>query len=110
MTQREARILFTKGLTELVQWANQQPGCEVAYGRDYDESDPKELRHRKGSLHYLGLANDLVLYLNGVYQKQTEAYEFMGVKWEAMHPDYRWGGRFKKADGNHFSIAFGGRA
>lgn len=111
MTKREARIIFTKGLVELIRWANQHPNHEVALGEDFDEADPKEKRrHRKGSLHYYGLANDLALYIDGVYQKETEAYHPMGVQWESMNPLFRWGGRFKTPDGNHFSMSFEGKA
>jgi len=105
---RDKRVLFTRCITDLVQWGNQQPDWEIAYGVDYDEADPAEKRrHMRGSLHYLGLANDLALYVGGVYQESTAAYTALGARWKAMHPEFRWGGDFKKADGNHFSITYG---
>ena len=58
------------------------------------------------SIHERKLAADLLLFINGIYQTQTEAYRPLGVKWESMHPLCCWGGRFK--DGNHFSITDGG--
>lgn len=57
------------------------------------------------SLHLLGLAGDLLLYNeHGTYLTATEDYKVIGEYWEGLHPLCRWGGRFKKADGNHFSL------
>ena len=106
---RDKRILFSKCLCHLVMWGNEQPGWEVALGRDFDESNEK-LRHMRGSLHYIGLANDLALYVRGVYQVTTEAYAKLGERWKMLHKDLRWGGDFKKADGNHFSCTYNGKS
>jgi len=112
----DARVDFSKCISSLVQWANTQPGWKVAYGRDFDEKN-ESLRHMKGSNHYVGLANDLALYITDPvrgwvdrYQESTEAYRALGAIWKDMHPLARWGGDFKKADGNHFSFIFNGRA
>lgn len=105
----DKRLRFTRHLTTLLARFNQMPGIDVALGRDFDESNEK-LRHMRGSLHYLGLANDLALYVNGKYQTTTEAYAEMGAFWLSLDIDNRWGGTFKKADGNHFSITYGGKA
>ena len=108
---RDKRILFTRSLTNLVAWGNSQPGWQIALGRDFDEAGEK-LRHMKGSLHYLGLANDLALYIGGVYQTTTEAYRKLGDRWKMLHKDLRWGGDFvdkkgkPKPDGNHFSCTY----
>lgn len=59
------------------------------------------------SLHRDGLAGDLVLYRNGVWQTSTEVFRPFGEWWEKQHTLARWGGRF--GDGNHFSIEFDGR-
>lgn len=109
MTLKESRIKFTKLICQLIMWGNQQPGYQLALGRDFDE-DNEPLRHMKGSLHYMGLANDLALYIDGVYQEKTGAYKRLGDAWKALDPDCAWGGDFKKADGNHFSLRFGGKA
>jgi ABC-type protease/lipase transport system fused ATPase/permease subunit len=60
------------------------------------------------SLHTLRLAIDLNLFRNGVYLTATKDYEPLGRWWEQSCKDCRWGGRFKRADGNHFSIEHGG--
>jgi hypothetical protein len=112
---RDKRILFTRCLTDLVAWGNGQPGWEIALGRDFDEQN-EPLRHMKGSLHYLGLANDLALYIGGVYMTRTEDYAKLGERWKALDPVCRWGGDFRdkkgrpKPDGNHFSVTYGGKA
>lgn len=107
---RDKRIKFSVNISNLVLWGNAHENWEVALGQDYDEADPKEKRrHRKGSLHYLGLANDLALYINGVYQTKTEAYKELGEKWKSYDPDCCWGGDFSSPDGNHFSVTYMGR-
>jgi len=57
------------------------------------------------SLHRDRLAADLLLFRDGMYLTETADYEPMGQKWESMGGT--WGGHFK--DGNHFSLAYGGR-
>lgn len=52
------------------------------------------------SYHKQRLAADLNLFIDEIYQTETEAYKELGDYWEALHPDNRWGGRFN--DGNHF--------
>lgn len=112
ITLREERVAYSACLSALVLWANslstKEKKIEVAYGRDFDEAHEK-LRHMPKSNHYIGLANDLALYINGVYQEKSEEYKFLGDHWKKMHPDARWGGDFSKPDGNHFSFIWQGR-
>ena len=56
------------------------------------------------SLHRLSLAVDLLLFVDGVYQTETEAYRAIGEKWESLGGS--WGGRW--GDGNHLSLSYGG--
>jgi hypothetical protein len=103
----DRRLKFTRLICQLIEWGNSQPDWQIAIGRDYDETHEK-YRHMAKSLHYQGLANDLCLYIKGVYQTDTEAYRKLGEKWLQMDVDCRWGGMFTKPDGNHFSISMGG--
>lgn len=60
------------------------------------------------SLHILRLAIDLNLFRAGSYLTETRDYQPLGQWWEKQCRDCRWGGRFKRPDGNHFSIENGG--
>ncbi|EOT8011848.1 TPA: M15 family metallopeptidase, partial [Escherichia coli] len=58
------------------------------------------------SLHTLRLAVDFNLFINGKYQADTDAYRPLGEYWESIGGT--WGGRFSRADGNHFSLEHNG--
>lgn len=60
----------------------------------------------RNSGHQRKLAQDLDLFIDGVYQTTTEAHRPFGEWWEKQHPLARWGGRF--GDGNHYSFEFQG--
>jgi hypothetical protein len=87
---------FSKMLGLLIHWAYEH-GYELTF-------QPEHEKHIKNSLHYIGLAKDLNLFVNGKYMKDTESYRAMGEFWESIGGD--WGGRF--GDGNHFSIRHNG--
>lgn len=114
MTLREQRILFSRLISELVLWVNHQPGYACAYDQVKRTAAEAAANARKGtgiarSLHTDGLAADLLLYRNGVYQASSDAYAFIGAKWKSMHALCRWGGDFRpRIDGNHFSTERGG--
>ena len=59
------------------------------------------------SLHLQRLAIDLHLFRAGRYLDASDDHRPLGEFWEGLHPLCRWGGRF--GDGNHYSIAHGGR-
>lgn len=113
MTLRDLRCAFTALVAELIEEA-QLRGFECALGEvvrgqaqaDANAASGAGITH---SLHLLGLAVDLLLYRDGTYLTRTEDYAPLGVWWEAQHELARWGGRFKRADGNHFSMEFEGR-
>ena len=54
------------------------------------------------SLHRKRLAVDFNVFKNGELLTDGSQFEDLGVYWEGLSPDCRWGGRFK--DGNHFSL------
>jgi hypothetical protein len=59
------------------------------------------------SLHTRRLAIDLNLFRNGKFLTDTADYLPLGEWWERQSVGEircRWGGRFKRADGNHFSF------
>ena len=68
------------------------------------------MKHMPKSLHYEGLAIDIDLFdKENTYLFYTESHRIFGEYWENLHPDCRWGGKFKHADGNHYSILYQGR-
>lgn len=112
MTLGAARRQFTHELALLVLQA-ESLGFGIAFNEGMDQLTAKDPTsdHRAGSLHNIGLAQDVSLYLNGVYLTQTAQYEALGLYWEArgvlLKVPLAWGGRFK--DGNHFSLAWEGK-
>lgn len=104
---------FTKAHAELVSWAFAN-GFELTDGDAY--RDPRvhgALGERKGyghssSCHKLRLARDYNLFIGGDYQTSSEAHRPLGDKWKSLHPLARWGGDFKKPDGNHYSFEYNG--
>jgi hypothetical protein len=62
------------------------------------------------SLHIEKLAIDLLLFRNGVFLDQTADHAASGAHWKSLHPLCRWGGDFTKPDGDHYSVAYAGRA
>lgn len=112
MSLGEKQRLFTKLVADLIKYIYAE-GYEASFGEAYRTPEQAELNAKKGtgirnSLHTKRLAIDLNLFFEDVYQPHSESYEFAGSFWEKLHPDCRWGGRFKKPDGNHFSLTFEG--
>ena len=108
MTLSEKQRLFCKLVGEFIVWA---------YSERYEFTFGEAMRSKaqaienaasgKGisnSLHLIRLAIDLNLFIKGVYQTDSEAYRRLGLQWESMHDLCRWGGRFMRPDGNHFSM------
>lgn len=67
------------------------------------------------SLHGIGLAVDIDLWkrddqLGWRYCTDTEDHRELGEWWEKQHDLCRWGGRFTKPDGNHYSLSHNGMA
>lgn len=107
------RILFSRLLSELILWAAQN-GYDLAIDQVKRTESEAKANAAKGtgivnSLHLIGLAADLNLYINGEYQTTTEAHKKIGAYWKSLHPLCCWGGDFSKPDGNHYSLEHEGR-
>jgi hypothetical protein len=114
MTLGEKQRLFTRYIGMLITFAYKQ-GFELTFGDAYRSPEQAALNAKSGkgiakSLHCERLAVDFNLFINGVYQQDTSAYHPLGEFWEGLDPLCRWGGRFKKKDGNHFSLTHEGRS
>ena len=97
MGTEQKRLVKLVGM--LILWAYDH-GYEMTFGDAWAKEG-----HMKNSLHYDRLAIDLNLFKDGVYLTSTEEYAPLGEYFESIGGT--WGGRFQ--DGNHFSVAFGGR-
>lgn len=112
MTLRQKQSLFARLVAQLLNEAYLR-GYEVTFGEAYrsPEEAARLARAGKGlanSLHTSRLAVDLNLFKDGKYLSSTESHRPLGEWWESLHELCRWGGRFN--DGNHYSVAHGGRA
>ena len=98
MSLSDAQWAFAQAQARLIAWAVKQPGYKVTEGC----GRCRDLKHHKtGSYHYRGLAKDLNLFIDGIYQTTTKAHTRMGAKWKTLGGT--WGGDFVKKDGNHYS-------
>jgi hypothetical protein len=114
MTLGQARRAFSKCLVELLTHVHEL-GLEFCFDEVTERITTKDPTsdHREGSVHHLGLAADILLFLNGVWLTDTNSYQQLGEMWEELGTKYdlplRWGGRFKSKDGNHFSMEWQGK-
>jgi hypothetical protein len=109
MTLSQAQRKFTRMVADLIVWAYEN-GYELTFGEAYRTPEQAALNARKGtgiakSLHTERLAVDFNLFKEGKYLTSTEAHRPLGEFWESIGGS--WGGRF--GDGNHYSVAWGGR-
>lgn len=86
---------------------NKKMGFKRVELRLDDFNRPDKRGHMVNSRHYERCAGDILLDVEGKYIEDSfhPVYLEMGKFWEKLHPRCRWGGRFRKVDGNHFSIA-----
>jgi len=112
-TLRQKQSRFVRLTNLLVKFALDQ-GYELTYGETRRAPEQAKLNAARGagignSLHNDGLAIDYNLFRDGKYLKTTAAHRPLGEYWESLAPDCCWGGRFKRNDGNHYSIEYQGR-
>ena len=100
LSQKQRR--FTRMVGMLIDWAYML-GYELTFGDAY--RDPRCPYGSEVSLHKERLAVDLNLFKDGKYLSETEDHRKLGEYWESIGGS--WGGRF--SDGNHYSLAHGGR-
>ena len=106
MKLSDKQAIFTLNVAKLILWAESQ-GYKLTFGEVYRTPEMAEIYAAKGigikdSQHCKRLAVDFNLFCKGVYMQDSESYARLGVAWEALDPDNRWGGRF--GDGNHLEM------
>lgn len=107
-TLGEKRRRFTKDLATLITYMNtnayETQLEEVVRRQTIAEEDAAKGTGIVHSLHLVGLAADVSLFVQGEYQEGGAAYLQAGLFWESLGTDHRWGGRFTHPDEDHFSI------
>ena len=114
MTLGEKQRRFTECIGRLIIWAYEN-GFELTFGDAYRSPEQAAANAKAGtgianSVHTLRLAVDFNLFVDGVFQQTTDAHKPLGDYWKSLDPEARWGGDFKKADGNHYSFTHEGRS
>ena len=109
MGLRTKQSQFVWMVGNLIQWCKDN-GYELTFAEAYRTPEQAALNAKTGagisnSLHCDRLAIDLNLFKDGEFITTTEGYTPLGEYWESIGGS--WGGRFR--DGNHFSLAHGGR-
>ena len=107
-TLRQKQSRFVRCVGELIDAAGFL-GFDLTFGECW--RTPKQARWNAqygfgiaNSLHIKRLAIDLNVFKGGLLSESPADYESLGVEWEKLWPDCRWGGRFSKPDIYHFSI------
>jgi hypothetical protein len=114
LTLGEKQRRFTECIGRLIQWAYEN-GFELTFGDAYRSPEQAAANAAAGtgianSVHTVRLAVDFNLFIDGVFQQTTDAHRPLGEHWKSLDPDARWGGDFKKSDGNHYSFTHEGRS
>jgi hypothetical protein len=108
MKLSEKQAIFTLNTAKLILWADAQ-GYKLTYGEAYRPKEMAEIYYQRGigiknSQHGKRLAVDFNLFCNGRYMTDSESYARLGIAWQKLHEDNRWGGNFPDPDGNHFEM------
>lgn len=102
------QAIFTANIASLIVFACSK-GYKLTFGEAWRPRETAELYAREGrgiasSLHCSRLAVDFNLFKNGRYLTSTEDHRPLGDYWKTLHPLNRWGGDFRRRDGNHYSM------
>ena len=116
MTLREKQSAFAFALANFITWIFNE-GCEVTlsegYVGDTDAADGDyDGPHKQGGQHYLKLAQDINLFIDGklITNAEHPAWKMLGRRWKQMDSLARWGGDWSSGDANHFSFEHEGKA
>ncbi len=112
MTLGDKQRRFVELVGRLITWCYAN-GYELTLGECYRTPEQAALNAKSGagisnSLHTKRLAIDVNLFIEGVFQQESDAYRPLGDYWKSLDPEAAWGGDFTKKDGNHFSLAHEG--
>lgn len=113
MRLSEAQQVFTRNVAILIQYAYAN-GYAITFGEAWRAPEMARLYAQQGrgtatSLHIDRLAVDLNLFRDGMFLSRSDDHAHLGAYWKTLHPLNRWGGDFRRPDGNHYSMEWGGR-
>lgn len=99
---------FARNVAKLINFINAN-GYQCTIGETFRTKEQAALDAKLGigikdSNHMYRLAIDLNIFKAGKYLNKTEEYKFAGVFWESLNRANEWGGRWKRADANHFEM------
>ena len=114
MILSEKQCRFTECIGKLIAWSYEN-GYELTFGDAYRSPEQAAENAAAGtgianSVHTIRLAVDFNLFKDGEYQGTSDAHRPLGDYWKSLDPDARWGGDFKRQDGNHYSFTHEGRS
>lgn len=109
MTLNDRQHIFSQNLAKLLLHV-ETLGFTCSIGEVYRTSEQAKLYAQEGkgivdSQHCKKLAVDLQLFSNGSFLQDKNEYEPLGIFWESLNPENRWGGRFpNRVDSVHFEM------
>lgn len=109
MTLRQQQSEFVRLVAKLIEYAYAN-GFELTFGECWRTPEQAALNAKKGSgisnsLHTERLAIDINLFVGGVFIDSSAGHKRLGDYWKTLHPRCRWGGDFRRPDGNHYSFS-----
>ena len=106
MKLSEIQQEFSMDVVKLLQYISSQ-GYKFTLGEVFRTPEQAKLNAASGtgilnSLHCQRLAIDINLFKDDVFLQDTKDHEPFAQFWTSLHPNNRWGGTFKRIDGNHY--------
>jgi len=108
MTLHDKQWLFMQNVAKLIAEIDRL-GYTASFGEAWRTPEQAAINAKKGigiknSPHLVRLAVDINLFKNGVFLQDSKSHEPFGIYWESLNQENKWGGKFNRADGNHYQM------